>query len=153
MIPQGGAGGLLTQLVLADGGDGAVQLQARQGQVVGLAAGVLAHLLDADVSPALLLLLGGVQGPRGRRADTTQEEITSVRKRLRSGRLLNWWLTTHSWVTKLFRLGRDFMATPPLHINNDIKMFCMYCAGHTVPFNNVIPLWTRCDRKWAGGSL
>lgn len=44
------------------------------------------------------------------------------------------------------------MATPPLHIN-DIKMLCMYCAGHTVPFNNVIPLWTRRDRKWAGGSL
>lgn len=104
MIPQGGAGGLLTQLVLADGGDGAVQLQARQGQVVGLAAGVLAHLLDADVSPALLLLLGGVQGPRGRRADTTQEEIKSIRKRLRSGRLLNWWLLGHKAVLIRSRL-------------------------------------------------
>lgn len=61
---------ILTQLVFADGRDSSIQLQARQGQVVGLPAGVLPHLLDPDVSPALLLVLGGVQGPRGRRPDT-----------------------------------------------------------------------------------
>lgn len=61
--------GALTELVLADGGDGAVQLESRQRQVVSLTAGVLPHLFDPDVSPALLLLFGRVQRPRGCRPE------------------------------------------------------------------------------------
>lgn len=60
---------LSTQLVLANSRDRSIELQAGQGQVMGLTAGVLPHLLDADVSPALLFILGGVQRPRGRGPD------------------------------------------------------------------------------------
>ena len=60
----------LTELVLTDGGDGAVQLESGQRKVVSLTAGVLPHLFDPDVSPALLLLFGRVQRPRGRRPET-----------------------------------------------------------------------------------
>lgn len=70
----------LTELVLADGGDGAVQLQSGQRQVVSLTAGVLPHLLDPDVSPALLLLFGRVQRPRGRRPETDGDRQTASRQ-------------------------------------------------------------------------
>lgn len=60
----------LTELVLTDSGDSAIQLESGQRQVVSLTAGVLPHLFDPDVSPALLLLFGRVQRPRGRRPDT-----------------------------------------------------------------------------------
>lgn len=58
---------VLTELVLTDSRDGAVQLESRQRQVVSLTTGVLPHLFDPNVSPALLLIFGRVQRPRGRR--------------------------------------------------------------------------------------
>lgn len=57
---------ILTELVLTDRRDGAVQLESRQRQIVSLTTGVLSHLFDPDVSPALLLIFGRVQRPRSR---------------------------------------------------------------------------------------
>lgn len=61
--------GCCTQLVLADGSDSAIQFQSRQRQVVGLTTGILPHLFDPDMSPALLFLFGWIQRPRGRRPE------------------------------------------------------------------------------------